>query len=66
MKIVTNLAIPDDVYLFYYELAKYLPDCTTEDILADALRRYMNIISSDVIQKALNEISEDCEYQPIQ
>lgn len=58
MKIVTNLAIPDDVYLFYYELAKYLPNCTTEDIIVDSLVRYMNIISADIIQKVLNESVE--------
>lgn len=58
MKIVTNLAIPDDVYLFYYELAKYLPNCTTEDIIVDSLGRYMNIISADIIQKVLNESVE--------
>ena len=45
----------DDVYMFYFELAKYLPDCTTEDIIVDSLKRYMTIISADVVQKALNE-----------
>lgn len=59
MKIITNLAIPDNVYLFYYDLAKYLPNCTTEDIIADSLERYMNIVSADIIQKVLNECSED-------
>ena len=59
MKIVTNLAIPDDVYMFYFELAKYLPDCTTEDIIVDSLRRYMTIISADVVRKALREASAD-------
>lgn len=59
MKIVTNLAIPDKVYLFYYELAKNLPDCTTEDIITDALERYMSIISADVIQKILNDCSSN-------
>ena len=61
MKIVTNLAIPDDVYMFYFELAKYLPDCTTEDIIVDSLKRYMTIISADVVQKALNETFEDAQ-----
>ena len=61
MKIVTNLAIPDDVYMFYFELAKYLPDCTTEDIIVDSLKRYMTIISADVVQKAINETFEDAQ-----
>ena len=61
LKIVTNLAIPDDVYMFYFELAKYLPDCTTEDIIVDSLKRYMTIISADVVQKALNETFEDAQ-----
>ncbi len=66
MQIVTNLAIPDDVYLFYYELAKYLPDCTTEDIIVDALERYMSIVSADVIQKVLNESSAEIQGSPLQ
>ena len=66
MKIVTNLAIPDNVYLFYHELAKNLPDCTTEDIIVDALERYMSIISADVIQKILNECSVDSPPSPLQ
>ena len=64
MKIVTNLAIPDNVYRFYYELAKYLPDCTTEDIIVDALERYISIVSADVIQKVLNECSADSSNPP--
>ena len=64
MKIVTNLAIPDNIYLFYFELAKYLPDCTTEDIIVDALERYMSIVSADVIQKVLNKCYADSPAPP--
>ena len=59
MKIVTNLAIPDNVYMFYFELAKYLPNCTTEDIIVDSVERYMTIISADVVRKALKDACTD-------
>ena len=64
MKIVTNLAIPYKVYLFYQALAKGLPNCTKEDIIIDSLERYMAIVSSDIIQKALDETSEKTQQSP--
>jgi len=64
VKIVTNIAMPYQVYLFYQALAKGLPNCTTEDIIVDSLERYMTIVSSDIIQKALNEASAEIKKSP--
>lgn len=66
MKIVTNLAIPDDVYLFYLDLAKYIPNCTAEDMIVEALERYISIVAADVIEKVLNERSVDGQQSPLQ
>ena len=62
MKIVTNIAIPYKVYLFYQSLAKGLPSCSTEEIIVDSLERYMTIISADIVRKVLNEKLDDNQH----
>ena len=59
MKIVTNIEIPYQVYLFYQSLAKGLPGCSTEEIIVDSLERYMTIISADIVRKVFNEKLDD-------
>jgi hypothetical protein len=49
MKIVTNLAIPHEVYCFYLKVAENLVGCTTEDVLVDALTRYAAMISNEIM-----------------
>ena len=50
MKIVTNLAIPNEVYLFYLKIANNMENCTAEDVMADALTRYAADISQEILQ----------------
>lgn len=50
MKIVTNLAIPHEVYCFYLKVAENMVNCTTEDVIVDALTRYAEMISEEIIQ----------------
>ena len=48
MKIITNFAIPYEVYLFYQKVAQHMEHCTTEDVMADALGRYATMISDEI------------------
>ena len=48
MKIVTNFAIPFEVYLFYQKVAQHMENCTTEDVMADALTRYAAMVSEEL------------------
>lgn len=50
MKIVTNLAIPHEVYCFYLKVAENMVNCTAEDVIVDALTRYAAMISEEIIQ----------------
>jgi len=50
VKIVTNLAIPDDVYLFYLKVSNHLENCTPEDAIVDALTRYAAMVSQEILQ----------------
>ena len=49
MKIVTNFAIPNEVYLFYLKVANSLENCTPEDVMADALTRYAATVSREIL-----------------
>lgn len=49
MKIVTNIAIPHEVYCFYLKVAANMVDCTVEDIMVDALTRYAAMVSEEII-----------------
>lgn len=60
MKIVTNLAIPDDVYLFYLKVSQNFEKCTAEDAIVEALTRYAAIISKEI----LNNHSSKSENPP--
>lgn len=50
VKIVTNLAIPDDIYLFYLKVSNNLENCTPEDAIVDALTRYAAMVSQEILQ----------------
>lgn len=50
MKIVTNFAIPHEVYLFYLKVAQNLGNCTAEDVMVDALTRYASMVSQEILQ----------------
>ena len=49
MKIVTNFAIPHEVYLFYLKVANNLENCTPEDVIVDALTRYAATVSQEIL-----------------
>lgn len=49
MKIITNFAIPHEVYLFYLKVANHLENCTPEDVMVDALTRYAATISQEIL-----------------
>ena len=48
MKIITNFAMPVDVYLFYQKVAQHMVNCTTEDVMVDALTRYAAMVSEEI------------------
>ena len=48
MDIITNIAIPYEVYLFYQKVADQMENCCTEDILVDALTRYAAMVSDEI------------------
>ena len=50
MKIVTNIAIPYEVYCFYLKVSMNMVDCTTEDVMVDALTRYAAMISEEIMK----------------
>ena len=41
MRVVTNIDIPDYVYLFFLEQAKSFPHKEAEDLMADYIARYV-------------------------
>ena len=49
LKIITNFAIPHEVYLFYLKVANHLENCTPEDVMVDALTRYAATISQEIL-----------------
>ena len=49
MKIVTSIAIPHEVYCFYRKVAENMVDCTTEDIIVDALTRYAAMVTEEIM-----------------
>lgn len=61
MKIVTNFAIPYEVYLFYQKVARHMENCTTEDIMADALERYAAMISEEISKNHTEQPSTPAE-----
>ncbi len=66
MKIVTNLAIPYDVYRFYLKVAEHMENCTTEDIIVEALTRYAAMISAEIAQNSKNKAHTDDLWSPLQ
>ena len=50
MKVVTNIAIPHEVYCFYQKVASHMQNCTVEDIIADALTRYAKMVSDEIVK----------------
>ena len=66
MKIVTNLAIPYDVYRFYLKVAEHMENCTTEDIIVDALTRYAAMISAEITQNSKKEVHTGDQWSPLQ
>ena len=41
MRVVTNIDIPADVYIYFQKLAKQFPRKEAEDLMADYLDRYV-------------------------
>ena len=66
MKIATNLAIPYDVYLFYLKVAEHMENCTTEDVIVDALTRYAAMISAEITQKSKTQVHTDKQRSALQ
>lgn len=48
MDIMVKLTVPSYIYRFYSNASAHVADCTTEDIMADALSAYAGLLSDEV------------------
>ncbi|MGN0976848.1 MAG: hypothetical protein ACI4PH_02230 [Faecousia sp.] len=48
MDIMVKLTVPNYVYRFYQQASQHVANCTTEEIMADALSAYAGLLSDKV------------------
>ena len=48
MNIMVKITVPNYVYRFYQQASQHVANCTTEEIMADALSAYAGLLSDEV------------------
>ncbi|MDO5154112.1 MAG: hypothetical protein Q4D50_12260 [Eubacteriales bacterium] len=55
MDIPVKLTVPNYIYRFYEEASRHVANCTTEDIMADALSAYAGLLSEEISKERASE-----------
>jgi len=51
MEITAKLTLPDYIYRFYADASRCIHDRTAEQVMADALTAYAELLSRDIARK---------------
>lgn len=55
MDILVKLTVPNYIYRFYREASQHVANCTTEDIMADALSAYAGLLSEEISKERASD-----------
>lgn len=48
MDIMVKITVPNYIYRFYQQASQHVANCTTEEIMADALSAYAGLLSDEI------------------